>query len=111
MIKHIVVIAAAAMMAACTSQLAFKISDVTEARALSDHALDLFAAGDTKNAVAALDAVIAYGTVDDADYARRAAVHGTLKNYDKADRTILATWVAGTRRAVSARRTVRRGYR
>ncbi len=84
MIKHIVVIAAAAMMAACTSQPAFKISDVTEARALSDHALDLFAAGDTKNAVAALDAVIAYGTVDDADYARRAAVHGTLKNYDKA---------------------------
>jgi tetratricopeptide (TPR) repeat protein len=74
----------AVLLAACATQPAYKISDVTEARALSDRALDMFAEGDHEGAITALNAVIAYGSIDDADYARRAAVYGTLKNYDKA---------------------------
>jgi tetratricopeptide (TPR) repeat protein len=74
----------AVLLAACATQPAYKISDVTEARALSDHAFDMFAEGDNEGAIKALNAVIAYGTIDDADYARRAAVYGTLKDYDKA---------------------------
>jgi len=74
----------AVLLSACATQPGYKISDVTEARALSDRALDMFAQGDHDGAITALNAVIAYGTIDDADYARRAAVYGTLKNYDKA---------------------------
>jgi tetratricopeptide (TPR) repeat protein len=74
----------AVLLSACATQPAYKISDVTEARALSDRAFDMFAEGDNEGAITALNAVIAYGTIDDADYARRAAVYGTLKLYDKA---------------------------
>lgn len=84
MSRHIFVILAAAMLSACASQSRYNISDVTEARAVSDHALELFNAGENEEAVKALDAVVAYGTVDDTVFARRAAVQGTLKKYDKA---------------------------
>jgi len=73
-----------ALLSACAGQQGYKISDITEARALSDHGLDLFIAGDHEGAIKALDAVVAYGSIDDAVFARRAAVYGTMKNYDKA---------------------------
>ncbi len=76
--------ALAALLCACATETIYKISDVTDARALSDHALELFISGDHEGAIKALDAVIAYGSVDDAVFARRAAVYGTQKNYEKA---------------------------
>jgi len=83
--KHVgAAVLLAAVLSACATQPSIKISDITEARALSDEALDMFAQGDAAGALTALNAVISYGSIDDADYARRAAVHGTLKNYDKA---------------------------
>ena len=84
MIKRIIAGFAAAMLSACAHPSLYKISDVTEARAVSNHALDLFNAGENEEAVKALDAVVAYGTIDDNVFSRRAAVQGTLKNYDKA---------------------------
>lgn len=72
------------LLSSCATQSTHKISDITEARALSDQALDLFAEGDASGALTALNAVISYGSIDADDYARRAAVYGTLKNYDKA---------------------------
>lgn len=74
----------AALLSACATEPAYKISDVTEARALSNHSMDLFVSGDTTGAIKALNAVIAYGSIDADDYARRAAIYGTQKNYDKA---------------------------
>ncbi len=71
-------------LAACATQGAYKISDVTEARAVSDHALELLVSGDPKGAIKALDAVIAYGSIDPDDYARRAVVYGTQKKYEQA---------------------------
>ena len=73
-----------ALLAACATTPQYKISDVTEARALSDHALVLLVTGDPKGAINALDAVIAYGSIDPDDYARRAAVYGTQKKYEQA---------------------------
>jgi tetratricopeptide (TPR) repeat protein len=69
-------------LAGCASQP--RIADITQARVLSDHGLDLFNAGDYKGALKALNAVIAFGSVDDRDYTRRAAALGALKEYDKA---------------------------
>lgn len=62
----------------------YKIADVTEARRVSDKGLVLLATGDTSEALKALNAVIAYGSINDADYARRAAILGTRKEYDAA---------------------------
>jgi tetratricopeptide (TPR) repeat protein len=73
---------AAMWLAGCASR--HHISDVNDARALSDKGFGLFENGDYKGALSALDAVIAYGTIDDGDYSRRAAVYGALKQYDKA---------------------------
>jgi len=72
------------LLAACATGPTYKISDVTEARELSDHALDLLMAGDANGAIRALDAVIAFGSISADDYARRAAVYGTQKKYDQA---------------------------
>jgi len=72
------------LLAACAATPRYKISDVTEARALSDHALELLVTGDPNGAIRALDAVIAYGSIDPDDYARRAAVFGTQKKYEQA---------------------------
>ena len=74
----------AGLLAGCATKSTYKISDVTEARALSDRGLQLYASGDVNGALKALDAVIAFGSIDADDYARRAAVYGTQKNYDKA---------------------------
>ena len=100
------------LLSACASPSLHKISDITEARALSDRGLELFAAGDHRGAIAALDAVVAYGTIDDSIYARRAAVHGTLKNYDRAladaDRAVALaprTWRRYLERAVLYQRS------
>ncbi len=78
------VVAAVLALSACTITREYKISDITEARALSEHGMELFVAGDTDGALKALNAVIAYGSIDANDYARRAAVYGTTKDYDKA---------------------------
>ncbi len=76
--------ALAVLLAGCATESVYKISDVTQARALSDYGLELYASGDVNGALKALDAVIAYGSIDADDYARRAAVYGTQKNYEKA---------------------------
>ncbi len=74
----------AVSLAGCATKPRYHINDVTEARALSDHGFALFESGDYPGAKEALDAVIAYGTVDDGDYTRRAAVFGALKDYERA---------------------------
>ena len=81
-VRAAVVAVAAAWLAGCAA--GYHISDVNDARALSDKGFGLFENGDYKGAIAALDAVIAYGTINDGDYTRRAAVYGALKQYDKA---------------------------
>jgi len=75
---------AAQFLAGCATPPAPRISDIVEARALSDQGLALFEAGDYENAVLALDGVIAFGSVDARDYTRRAAVLGAMKKYDAA---------------------------
>ena len=79
-----VMVAAGLALAGCAAQPRYHINDVTEAQALSDHGFALFETGDYAGAKDALDAVIAYGTVDDKDYTRRAAVFGALKDYERA---------------------------
>ncbi len=81
-IRTAVMAAAAMALAGCATR--YHISDVNDARALSDKGFALFEDGDYKGAIAALNAVIAYGTINDGDYTRRAAVYGALKQYDKA---------------------------
>ncbi len=73
-----------ALSACASTGSGYKISDVTEARKLSDQGLALLAMGDTSEALKALNAVIDYGTINDADYARRAAILGTRKEYEPA---------------------------
>lgn len=81
-VRAAVMVAAAMALAGCATR--YHISDVNDARALSDKGFGLFEDGDYKGAIAALDAVIAFGTINDGDYTRRAAVYGALKQYDKA---------------------------
>ncbi len=71
-------------MSACATQNAYRITDLSHARTVSDHGLDLFAAGNLNAAVEAFNAVIDFGTNDYRDYARRAAVLGALEKYDLA---------------------------
>lgn len=78
------VLAATVALAGCAGGPRYRINDVTEARALSDRGFALFESGDYTGAKTALDAVIAYGTLDDKDYTRRAAVFGALKDYERA---------------------------
>ncbi len=73
-----------ALLSACATEPTYRVADIIQARALSNHGMDLFVAGDTTGAIKALNAVIAYGSINADDYARRAAVYGTQKNYDKA---------------------------
>jgi tetratricopeptide (TPR) repeat protein len=85
MLKHFGTLTAClVLLAACAQPSPHKISDITEAQDLSDRALGMFAAGDLNGALSALNAVVAFGSIDDAVYARRAAVYGTMKHYDKA---------------------------
>ncbi len=78
------ILATALTLAGCATAPRYQINDVTEARALSDHGFALFEAGNYTAAKEALDAVIAYGSLDDKDYTRRAAVFGALKDYERA---------------------------
>ena len=68
-----------ALLSACATGPAYKISDASDAHTVSNQGMDLFVAGDTTGAIKAFSAVIAYGTIDADDYARRAAVYGTPK--------------------------------
>ena len=77
-----VVAMTAAWLAGCAG--GYRINDVNDARSLSDKGFALFESGDYTGAKAALDAVIAYGTIDEKDYTRRATVYAALKDYEKA---------------------------
>ena len=72
------------VLSACATSTEYKISDITEARALSEYGFERFVMGDNDAALKALNAVIAYGSIDANDYARRALVYGTLRDYEKA---------------------------
>ena len=61
-----------------------KISDYLQARALSNEAQSLIDEGRYEEALAKLDQVIAFGSIDDVDYSRRAAAHGGMANYQAA---------------------------
>ncbi len=75
---------AALLLSGCVAQNVYLIEDVLDARAVSDHGLDLFVTGDVEAAIAAFDSVIDFGSVDGRDYARRAAAYGTMEKYDVA---------------------------
>ena len=83
-LRHVSAAVSFVCLAACTAVPVYNISDVTDAREVSNQGLVMLATGDTDNALNALNAVIAYGSINDADYARRAAIYGTRKNYDLA---------------------------
>lgn len=61
-----------------------RISDYLQARALSNEAQALIDIGEYARAIAVLDQVIAYGSIEGIDYARRAAAYGSLANYSAA---------------------------
>ena len=107
-----VIAAAAFFLSNCAIQNAYLIEDVLEARAISDHGLDLFVAGDFKAAIAAFDAVIEFGSIDNRDYTRRAADYGAIEKYDIAlrntERALQLSpreWRAHLQRAVFHQRT------
>lgn len=58
-----------------------RISDYLQARALSNEAQSLMDEGRYEEAIAKLDHVIAYGSIDAIDYTRRASAHGSMANY------------------------------
>lgn len=61
-----------------------KISDYLQARALSNEAQTLIDEGRYEEAIAKLNQVIAFGSVDEVDYTRRASAHGSLTHYAEA---------------------------
>lgn len=61
-----------------------KVSDYLQARALSNEAQALIDEGRYEEAIAKLDKVIAFGSVDEIDYTRRAAARGSLALYAEA---------------------------
>lgn len=61
-----------------------KVSDYLQARALSNEAQALIDEGRYEEAIAKLDEVIAFGSVDEIDYSRRAAARGSLARYAEA---------------------------
>src|SRR5438067_1130384 len=71
------------VLAGCASQ-GGRVSDIIQARALSDQGLEKFEAGDYKEALKSLNDVIAFGSIDDRDYTRRASVYGAMKKYEAA---------------------------
>jgi len=58
-----------------------KVSDYLQARALSNEAQALIDEGRYEEAIAKLDRVIAFGSIDAVDYSRRASAHGSMANY------------------------------
>ncbi len=78
------VLASAVFLSNCATQNPYMIDNVLDARAVSDHGLDLFVEGDFESAIAAFDAVIDFGTIDNRDYKRRAAAYGAIEEYDVA---------------------------
>jgi tetratricopeptide (TPR) repeat protein len=58
-----------------------RVSDYLQARALSNEAQTLIDEGRYEEAIAKLDQVIAFGSIDDIDYTRRASAQGSLANY------------------------------
>lgn len=58
-----------------------KVSDYLQARALSNEAQTLIDEGRYEEAIAKLDQVIAFGSIDEIDYTRRASANGSMANY------------------------------
>src|SRR5688572_15331828 len=58
-----------------------KVSDYLQARALSNEAQALIDEGRYEEAIAKLDQVIAFGSIDEIDFRRRASAQGSLTNY------------------------------
>lgn len=58
-----------------------RISDYLQARALSNEAQSLLDEGRYEEAIAKLDQVIAYGSIDAIDYTRRASGQASMANY------------------------------
>lgn len=67
------------VLSACTTSP--KISDYLQARVLSSEAQSMMDEGRYEEAIAKLDRVIAYGSIDAVDYTRRASAHGSMANY------------------------------
>lgn len=61
-----------------------KVSDYLQARALSDEAQALIDQGRYEEAIAKLDQVIAFGSIDEIDYTRRASAYGSMTRYAEA---------------------------
>lgn len=75
-------VALACLATACTSSP--RVSDYLQARALSNEAQALIDEGRYEEAIAKLDQVIAFGSIDAIDYTRRASANGSLANYASA---------------------------
>ncbi len=61
-----------------------KVSDYLQARALSNEAQALIDEGRYEEAIEKLNRVIAFGSIDEIDYTRRASAHGSLTHYAEA---------------------------
>lgn len=76
-----VLVALLLVVSACTTTSGPRISDYLQARALSNKAQELIDIGEYEQAIALLDEVIAYGSIDEIDYTRRASARGSLTQY------------------------------
>jgi len=79
-----VMLSVALLVGGCASQSQYQIQDILDARNVSDQGLELFVTGEFEKAVEAFDAVVAFGTIDDRVYTRRAAALGAMEKYDVA---------------------------
>ncbi|MGE4063655.1 MAG: tetratricopeptide repeat protein [Rhodospirillaceae bacterium] len=80
--SRFLLVALVCVLSACSTSS--KISDYLQARALSNEAQALIDEGRYEEALAKLDQVIAFGSIDEIDYTRRASAHGSLANYGAA---------------------------
>jgi tetratricopeptide (TPR) repeat protein len=69
------------VLAACSTTPSFKVSDYLQARALSNEAQTLIDEGRYEEAIAKLNKVIDFGSIDAIDYTRRASAHGSMTHY------------------------------
>lgn len=86
--RFVLVLAALLPLAGCSTPSGPQIADYLEARALSNSAQADLDVGNYENALRSLNQVIAYGSIDEIDYARRASAFGGLRNYTAAVRDL-----------------------
>jgi tetratricopeptide (TPR) repeat protein len=77
--SRFLLVALLCLVSACSTSP--KVSDYLQARALSNEAQALIDEGRYEEAIAKLDQVIAFGSIDAVDYSRRASAHGAMANY------------------------------